>query len=63
MSKMKKRCNLCGKLIKGDDFHYIFKQPRLYFGYPDMGMRRYNLCDRCANELMISIMVKANERY
>lgn len=54
-------CDICGEQLGGRDAQFRLIMPRrarMYYGYPDAGMYRYDFCDNCMVEMMVEIQMR-----
>ena len=57
------QCDICGEFIGSRDAQYLLKLPRkarLYYGYPALGMNRYDVCEDCMDKIIVGIQMKMN---
>ena len=47
-----RECDICGKRM---DFQFRIRKPKVLFGYPELGMNDYDVCDECFAELQVLI--------
>ena len=52
------KCDICGCRMDGCDFQFWVRKPKVKFGIPEIGMRRYDVCDDCFAELLVLIEEK-----
>ena len=60
-----RQCDICGEQLDGRDPQFWLKIPRkakLYYGYPILGMMRYDVCDNCMAELMVEVQMRSKGR-
>ena len=51
-------CDICGSFIGNHDMQYWLKKPRIKGGYPDLEMKRVDLCFDCYVEICNAIRMK-----
>lgn len=58
-------CDICGEQLGSRDAQFWLKIPRrakLYYGCPELGMKREDICDDCMAELMVEIQMRKKNR-
>ena len=55
-------CDICGKQMEDFSLQFRIRMPRVRFGFPDIGLKRYDVCDECFAELSVIILEKKKEK-
>ena len=56
-----RRCDICGIEIGGRDFMFKIRIPKVKFGYPELGLKRYDVCESCWTKMTIEVLKKTQE--
>lgn len=67
MAKINYRiCDVCGeKRLSAIDLQFWLKIPlraRLYYGFPAVRMKRYDVCDECMAKITAEVLVQRKRR-
>lgn len=55
-------CDICGCHMDRYTFHFLINKPKVKFGCPYLGMKRYDVCDDCFAELSVLVEEKIKHR-
>lgn len=55
-------CDICGTYLGSHDMQYWLKKPRVKSGFPDLEMKRVDLCFDCYCELVNEIKLKISNK-
>ena len=59
-----RQCDICGEFLGNRDAQYWLKLPRkarLYYGYPEIGMYRYDVCEDCMDKIIVGIQMRLKD--
>lgn len=55
-------CDICGCRMDDYVIRFRIRRPKVKFGYPELGMKRYDVCDECFAELSVLIEEKLRKK-
>lgn len=57
-----RKCDICGVWLDERDPQFWLKIPKrakLYYGVPELGMKRYDVCDNCMTEMIVEVQMRS----